>query len=207
MDASSAFGTRVERRTSRSTGLVGSRPQHLRLGEAPRELERPQVGVAEVTESARHQAVAVLGPRALGERIAHDRRHAGGPEHIGRLAHRRAHDLERRRRLLRGIEREQRAQIVGDACRRGMARDRRELERLGARLVVGLAPRVEDRLDAARDPRGERALDAVDDGRGRVAQCCERVVFAGGVQLSSPTRRSASAGSSTSPVTNGPNSA
>src|SRR3954468_19948738 len=80
-----ACGNGDDTKESGEEGVARSAPasgaQHLRLGQAPRHLQRGELVVTEVAEAVHDQPVGVVGPGPLGELVALDRRDAGGGEH------------------------------------------------------------------------------------------------------------------------------
>jgi hypothetical protein len=93
-----------------------------------------------------------------------------------------------------------------DACGGGVDGASEMLFDPGAGVGGESVPSVEDPGAAIEEVLGEVRLDAGDDGRAGLGEAGPgRRVLVG--QASSPTRRSASTGSRTSPVTKGPNSA
>jgi hypothetical protein len=155
---------------------------------------------------------------SLVELVASNGTHPCGAQDLGRLAHRAADDLERRGALVGGVEREQRLELGGDACGCCCGCARQRLVEAGARVAAD-APGVGDAARSRDEVPGKAGADRGDDQRR-----CAREVFecrvcvgrrrerrlvrvVGATQGSRPTRRSASAGSSTSPLTKGPNSA
>jgi hypothetical protein len=175
-----------------------------RLRHAPDELRRPEA-VVEVGEGARREAVPIVGKGAFLELVAHDGRDPDFLEHDARLPDRGAHHLQRRGALRRGVGVDQDAELGRDASGRAVDGVAKSTVDAGARLRRQTVPRVEDAGGPTEEILGEVRLDAGDDGGAGVAETRPGLGVVG--QASSPTRRRASTGSRTRPVTNGPNSA
>src|SRR5437764_14099974 len=141
-------GSAARRGPPTATALHGSaRSKHRRLGHPPREMQRCQLRVTEITERARYEPVDVVGPRTLVELVTNDRRNGRRREHLGGLAVRGTYDLEWCRLLLCRVNGEEGAELGDDASRRGGSRFGRL--RLGADASIGggVTPGVEQPLD------------------------------------------------------------
>jgi hypothetical protein len=174
------------------------------LRHAPDQLHRPQL-LVEVGEGAGREAVAIVGKRAFLELVAHDGRDPDVGEHDARFPDRGAHDLQRRRALRRRVGVDQDAELGRDPSGRGVDGVAKTIVDAGAGVGRKTSPGVEDAGGPTEEMLGEVSFDAGDDGGAGVGETRPGLGVVG--QASSPTRRRASTGSRTRPVTNGPNSA
>ena len=208
-DVAGSFGATAAAPPDRHVGGQEFGAEDPDLGQAPLELERAEVVVAELGERCRRHAVGVVGECPFVELVPLDGWDARAREHLGDLTNGGPHDLQRGRALIPRLGREQLTERAGDPLGRGVRPRRAPARRVPRASGVPGVPTRRRCTHTTRDPPGQDTLDPFDDRGARRGESVARVspTHRSRRQPVMPTRRSASAGSYTRPVTNGPNSA